>query len=364
MAKRRETARFGIGILVGLVLTTGTSFAIGDIAWKRHFRVVEGRLSRDLTGNIQVAIIGDPSIATIPVRYSIVQGGTTFAQADTLIPAARRSRETVFTLPVPALDRGVYALRLQADPLGTIAEKDEDNNAVSYNFTVPDGSPVRIRCEGPEASVWEIQRVELNAQGYPYPDDSGTVPDTTHSSRHVIAVGGVEPGHYSGILFGPSVNRLPMVISSGTFVMPGPSVPMDVVWPRTTPYMTSRPKVKGTLAGETVGGESAAPLWEENSLFLLESTIRNPTDHSADIQWLIRFQSKEGAESAVKDTTLTIGALATEHIGLSGRVPQVAGKFFLQAEVRIPWPSGFEDIGEEERVASHIFPVGWIEIQR
>jgi hypothetical protein len=35
----------------------------------------------------------------------------------------------------------------------------------------------------------------------------------------------------------------------------------------------------------------------------------------------------------------------------------------MQAEVRVPWPMGFEDLGDDYRAASFVLPLGWIEVE-
>ncbi len=125
---------------------------------------------------------------------------------------------------------------------------------------------MRFRCEGPEGSAWEIYRVELNtASGSPYPDANGTRPDTTRSNDREIVVNGVEPGSYVGVLFGQTVNRTSVLVSSGTFEMTDPPAEMTVVWPRTTPYLTGRPKIHSEGTEEALGGQAAAPRWQPSS---------------------------------------------------------------------------------------------------
>ncbi len=344
----------------------GAAFAeaLPDISWTRTFDPVEGGFNKNLPLRIRVSLKIGPGLTVLPIAWRIQQGETQVASGDTLVPASRRNKETAFTLRLPPMVPGQYILELEADPENMIEEKDEMNNRAAFNLVVPDGSPAVFRCEGPEGSTWKLQRVELNTvTGAPYPNEYGTRADTTRTTENEIVVAGVEPGAYAGILFGPSVNKMPIAISYGTFEMPDPPHEVTVVWPRMTPYMVGRPKAKGE-GNETVGGSYGAPLWDWNSRFLLDGTVRNPTDRSIDLQYLLRFVDSSGDGSSVKDTLLSIGALATERLALSGRIPKEAGTYLLQAEIWVPWPAGFEDLGEEMRVASHILPLGYIQIQR
>lgn len=367
--------RFGMpALLLGLPLVflclllppaPAQAGALPDVSWNRSFDPVEGGFNKDQPLRIQLSLQASPGPTAIPVAWWVMQGDRQVAAGDTLIPTASRSKETAFRLRLPPLIPGHYALALEADPVNAIEEKDEMNNRTAFSFVVPNGSPALFRCEGPEGSTWKLQRVELNtATGDPYPDNYGTRADTTRSTADRIVVPGVAPGAYEGLLFGPSVNKMPIVVSFGSFQMPDPPLEISVVWPRMTPYLVGRPKVKGEKADETLGGSYGAPLWDWNSRFLLDGSVRNPTDRSADIQYLLRFVDSESGGSSVKDTLFSIGALATERLALSGRVPKEAGTYLLQVEIWVPWPSGFEDLGEEARVASHILPLGYIQVQR
>jgi hypothetical protein len=146
--------------------------------------------------------------------------------------------------------------------------------------------------------------------------------------------------------------------------MPDPPREIHIVWPRSTPYILGRPKLGGEIQ-TGAGGEAGAPIWKANAQVHLDGSIGNPADRSADVQWLLRFVPREeGAQPVERDTMLTLGAFATETLTVTGRVPLNQGNYLLQAEIRVPWPSGFERLGDEERVASYIFPLGWIEVQR
>jgi hypothetical protein len=339
--------------------------ALPDISWTRTFEPIQGAFNRNAPVRVRVSLKSGAGPAALTIAWRLQQGGTQIALGDTLVPTAHRGGETTLTLRLPSLAAGQYVVDLAADPANLIEEKDEMNNRTAFNLVVPNGSPVLFRCEGPEGSTWKIQRVELNTMtGDPYPDAYGTRADTTRSAENEIVVAGVEPGSYTGIIFGPSVNKMPIAVSYGAFEMPDPSREIPVVWQRMTPYLVGRPKVKGDKDSETLGGSYGAPLWDWNSRFLLEGTVRNPTDRSIDIQYLLRFVESGGVGSAAKDTLLSIGALATERLSLSGRIPKEAGTYLLQAEIWVPWPSGFEDLGEEMRVASHILPLGYIQVQR
>ncbi len=339
--------------------------ALPDISWTRTFEPIQGAFNRNAPVRVRVSLKSGAGPAALTIAWRLQQGGTQIAVGDTLVPTAHRGGETTLTLRLPSLAAGQYVVDLAADPANLIEEKDEMNNRTAFNLVVPNGSPVLFRCEGPEGSTWKIQRVELNTMsGDPYPDAYGTRADTTRSAENEIVVAGVEPGSYAGIIFGQSVNKMPIAVSYGAFEMPDPSREIPVVWQRMTPYLVGRPKVKGDKDSETLGGSYGAPLWDWNSRFLLEGTVRNPTDRSIDIQYLLRFVESGGVGSAAKDTLLSIGALATERLSLSGRIPKEAGTYLLQAEIWVPWPSGFEDLGEEMRVASHILPLGYIQVQR
>jgi len=338
--------------------------AVPDISWPGAFGPTQGTFSRNEASRALITLHFDGQLPQVPIHWTLYQADRPLAARDTLISTAKRGAETVFTLPVPPLEPGKYRLALTADRENAIEERDERNNDASFGFTVPNGKPVRFRCEGPEGSVWEVQRVELNTStGVPYPDAGGTRADTSRSTESAVVVGGIEPGSYVGVVFGPTKNRTPILVSDGTFEMSDPPAEMDVVWPRTTPYITGRPKVKGEAA-EGLGGETGAPRWKWNTWFTLDGSVRNPTGRSADVQWLLRFVHSEGTQSTAKDTLLTLGALATEKIVLNGRIPKEPGNYLIQAEVRVPWPSGFEDLGDEDRVATHVLPMGWIEVER
>lgn len=363
----RKALRGTPWLLSTLILLHGTAWAgaLPDVVWTRTFDPIRGGFNRGEPARVRVSLrVGDGPEA-IMIAWRLQQSGAQIAVGDTLVATAHRGGETALILRLPPLPAGQYVLDLAADPANTIEEKDEMNNRTAFNLVVPDGSPVLFRCEGPEGSTWKIQRVELNTiTGDPYPDAYGTRADTTRTTEDEIVVAGVEPGAYAGIVFGPSVNKMPIAVSYGSFEMPDPSREIPVIWQRMTPYLVGRPKVKGEKDSETLGGSYGAPLWDWNSRFLLEGTVRNPTDRSIDIQYLLRFVESGGIGSAAKDTLLSIGALATERLALSGRIPKEAGTYLLQAEIWVPWPSGFEDLGEEMRVASHILPLGYIQIQR
>lgn len=133
---------------------------------------------------------------------------------------------------------------------------------------------------------------------------------------------------------------------------------------RSTPYIQGRPRLGGEIP-TGAGGEAGAPIWKANAQIHLNGSIGNPVDRIADVQWLLRFVPREeGMQMVERDTLITLGAFATETLTVTGRVPLGEGNYLLQAEVRVPWPSGFEDLGEESRVASAILPLGWIEVQR
>jgi hypothetical protein len=363
----RKTLPCLLWVLAALSLSHGAALAgaLPDISWTRTFDPIQGGFNRNTPARVRVSLKAGSGPTALTIAWRIQREGTQIAMGDTLVSTARRGGETTLALRLPSLAAGQYVLDLVADPQNLIEEKDEMNNRTAFNLVVPNGSPVLFRCEGPEGSTWKIQRVELNTiTGDPYPDAYGTRADTTRSTEDEIVVAGVEPGAYAGIIFGPSVNKMPIAVSYGTFEMPDPSREIPVVWQRMTPYLVGRPKVKGDKDSETLGGSYGAPLWDWNSRFLLEGTVRNPTDRSIDIQFLLRFVNPEVAGSATKDTLLSIGALATERLALSGRIPKEAGTYLLQAEIWVPWPTGFEDLGEELRVASHILPLGYIQIQR
>lgn len=350
--------------LAFLFAPIGICSALPDISWLRAMEPVQGRLNRDEPSLLALGLRSDPSLGTVKVAWRVRLGDESPVRGDTLVTVAHNTRETAFVLRVPALPDGDYTLQLVADPDNAIEEKDETNNAAAFIMEIPNGSAVRIRCEGPEGSVWEVNRVELStAGGAPYPDEYGTPADTTRSSKHETVVNGVEPGSYMGVIFGPSVNRMPVLVSHGAFEMPSPVRPTTVVWPRTTPYIVGRPRVHGDVP-MTTGGESGAPRWKADQRISLQGAIRNPTGRSSDVQWLLRFSDPEGSRSTERDTLLTLGALVTEEIVLAGRVPRDPGNYLIQAEVLVPWPTGFEDLGDDDRVASHILPIGWIEVER
>jgi hypothetical protein len=350
-----------IACLPGTVLAG----ALPDISWTRTFDPIQGGFNRNQPERVRVSLRVGMGPVAVPIAWRIQRGDTQIASGDTLVQPARRNKETSFVLRLPSLAAGQYVVDVEADPANAIEEKDEMNNRAAFNLVVPNGSPVAFRCEGPEGSTWKVQRVELNtATGDPYPSDYGTRADTTRSTEDVIVVAGVEPGQYAGLLFGPSVNKMPIAVSYGSFEMTDPPQETSVIWPRMTPYLVGRPKVKGEKGSETVGGSYGAPLWDWNSRFTLDGTVRNPTDRSIDIEYLLRFAEQNGTGSSVKDTLLSIGALATERLTLNGRIPKEAGTYLIQVEIWVPWPSGFEDLGDEARVASHILPLGYIQVQR
>jgi hypothetical protein len=362
----RAIAITGLALSAALVLKAELVRARGetfiDILWMHRLSPVRAAFNRDEASPVQVAFRADGAINPIPIRWSITQGTTAIAGRDTLIEPPPRGLERGFTVTLPPLAPGMYVLLLTADPANAIDEKDELNNEVAFSFRIPNGRPVRFLCEGPEGSSWETRRIELNrGNGEPFPDAYGTKPDTTRTTEKEIVVNGVEPGPYSGVLFGPPVNRMPILVSYGTFEMPDPPTEMTVVWPRTTPYLVGRPKVTGQ-GTSALGNDVAAPQWKADSRVVLDGTIRNPTVHSEDVQWMLRFTDQEGGASTVRDTLLSLGALATERLMVTGRLPRDPGMYLIQAEVRVPWPSSFEDLGEEDRVNSHVLPLGWIEV--
>jgi hypothetical protein len=347
-------------LMAGLVLARGE--ALIDIQWVSRLSPVRAAFNRDEFSPVQVAFRADGAVNSIPVRWSIRRDGTTIASRDTLVDPPPRGLEKGFQVVFPPLPPGAYALVLSADPEGTIDEKNEQNNEVAFSFRIPNGRPVLFRCEGPEGSSWEIRRIELNrGSGEPFPDSYGTKPDTTRTTDKEITVNGVEPGPYSGVLFGPPVNRLPILVSDGTFEMSDPPSKTTVVWQRTTPYLVGRPSVTGQ-GTSALGNDVAAPQWKSNSRVVLDGTIRNPTVRSEDVQWMLRFTDQAGSGSTVRDTLLSLGALATERVTVAGRLPRDPGMYLIQAEVRVPWPSNFQDLGEEDWVDSHVLPLGWIEI--
>jgi len=355
-------------LLAGLPLLSAALSPAGaenlpDFEWRRTFHLVHGALNRNEVGAVLLSIDVEGDIGEIPVAWRVLDGGNEIASADTLIPTATRSETTVFLLQIPALDPGNYVLEVETDPQEIVEEKDERNNRATYGFNVPDGAPVRFRCEGPEGTTWELYRVELStADGDPYPDDFGTMADTSRSTSHETVVNGVEPGDYVGVFFGPTVNRRQILISSGSFTMPDPPEEIEVVWQRTTPYLVGRPKISGDAGG--VGGENGAPRWQALDRYQLDGTVRNPDNQTTHVQWMLRFLDRNGYSTADRDTLLYVGALGTEGLFLTGRIPEMPGNFLMQAEVRVPWPMGFEDLGEEDRAASFVLPLGWIEVER
>jgi len=343
---------------------TGLAGALPDIGWARTFNPVQGGFNKNEPTRVQVALRIGPGARSVPVKWLLQRGKETIVSGDTLISPAPHSGETPFTLRFPALSPGNYVLGLIADHENVIEEKDEMNNTAAFTVVVPNGAPAVFRCEGPEGSTWKIQRLELNTStGEPYPNAYGTRPDTTRSTEYQTVVAGVQPGKYAGIVFGPSVNKVPLVFSYGSFEMPDPPRETTTIWPRMTPYLVGRPKFKGEKATETVGGSYGAPLWDWNTRFMLEGSVRNPTDRSIDLQYLVRFVQTGVTSPAYKDTLLSLGALATEKLALVGRIPKDAGTYLIQAELLVPWPAGFEDLGEEMRVACYILPLGYIEVQ-
>jgi hypothetical protein len=338
--------------------------ATPDFLWRGPFEPVRGALNRNEAADMRLILRMDGKVVEVPIGWRIIHRNSEVASGDTLIPTAKRGRDTVFSLRLPPLQPGRYLLEVTTDPEGIIDEKDETNNAVSHPFSVPNGAPVRFKCEGPEGSTWDLYRVELStAEGDPYPDEFGTTSDTTRSTEYEVVVNGVEPGDYVGVFFGPTVNRVPILNSFGSFTMPDPPEEIEVVWPRTTPYLIGKPRLKGS-APVSVGGQSGAPRWQSFARYTLDGTVRNPSDTTGEIQWLLRFLDDDGYSSAVRDTLLYLGAHGTESIFVTGRMPDNPGDFLMQAEVRVPWPTGFEDLGEEYRAAAFVLPLGWIEIER
>lgn len=360
---RRRLGRIG-SVLLLAAAGSAAADALPDFHLRRNLDPIRGGFNRDEAAAIRLSVGIEGNVDRIPISWRLLRENTVADSGDTLIPAARRSRETVFTLPIPALEAGSYVLEVTTDREGLIGEKDERNNKALYGLSIPNGRAVRFRCEGPEGSTWELYRVELNtATGEPYPSSFGTRIDTTRSTAHEIVVNGIEPGNYTGVFFGPSVNRVPVLVSNGAFEMSDPPAETEAIWPRMTPYVVGRPKITGD-SREGVGGETGAPRWRAYDRISLEGSIRNPTDRAADCQWLLRFLDGSGGNAAERDTLFYLGALSTEKVFLSGRVPRDPGNYLLQAEVRVPWPAGFEDLGEGDRAASFVLPLGWIEIER
>jgi len=355
----------GIALLgVSTLCRMARSEALVEISWRKFLEPTHGAFNRDDPTPIALSLSVDGQVAQIEIAWKLMLADSALAAGDTLISTLGRTPEKVFILNLPAMKPAVYALDLIADPHDQVPEKDEGNNRVRFAVRIPNGKPVFMRCEGSDGKSWKIQRVEVSTStGSRYPDNFGTRPDTARSSEYQIAVSGVVPGDYLGVLFAPSVNRQPILISSGSFEMPDPPVEVKIAWPRTTPYIQGRPSMGGEIPTGT-GGEAGAPRWKGNSMVRLSGTITNPTDRTADVQWLMRFLPRqEGMLMVERDTLLTLGALSTETLTVTGRAPMDEGFFLLQAEVRVPWPSGFEDMGEEDRVASTVIPMGWIEVQ-
>jgi hypothetical protein len=359
----RRLARIGSIVLIAAAGSAGAD-VLPEFQLRRTFDPVRGNFNSGEATSVRLSMGVEGYLDRIPISWRLLREGTVADSGDTLVPAAKRSRETVFVLPIPALEPGSYILEVTTDPGNEIEEKDERNNTSPYAFAIPNGRAIRFRCEGPEGSTWELYRVELNTStGEPYPSSFGTKADTTRSTQHEVVVNGIEPGDYSGIFFGPPVNRVPVLLSNGDFEMSDPPAESEVIWPRMTPYVVGRPKVTGD-SREGIGGETGAPRWGANDRVSLEGSIRNPTDRATDCQWLLRFLDGAGASVAERDTLFYLGALSTEKVFLSGRVPRDPGNYLLQAEVRVPWPAGFEDLGEGDRAASFVLPLGWIEIER
>ena len=363
-----STLRVRLPLLLFLACVTAAGPSrcetVVDISWARKFEPIHGAFNRDEPIPVNLTLHIDGQVDSAKIVWALLRGDSLAASGDTVIAGTARTRERVFTLRLPALKPGRYALRTIADPENLLEEKDEGNNRAAFALVVPNAARIHLRCESPDRIAWKIYRTELStASGSPYPDEYGTRPDTVMSSEYEIAVSGIVPGDYSGVLFGPSVNRAPILIASGNFEMAEPPSDMKIVWPRTTPYLVAKPKLSGEVPG-SAGGESGSPRWKGNAKVNLEGSVYNPAVHSADVQWRLHFVGTEGAASVQRDTLLSLGAFSTGNLVVTGRVPREAGKYMLQAEVRVPWPSGFEDLGEEERVASHILPLGWIEIER
>jgi hypothetical protein len=345
-------------------LSPVTSEPLPDFQWRRSLGPVKGAFNRNEASPVRFTLRLEGRVEQIPIGWRLFNRRNEIAVGDTVVPASERGRDTVFTLRVPPLSPGSYLLEITTDPQGLIEESDETNNTVSYPFRIPNGAPVRFRCEGPEGSIWEVYRVELStSEGDPYPDDFGTIADTTRATDYEVVVNGVEPGDYIGVFFGPTVNRVPVLISEGSFTMPDPPEEIEVVWQRTTPYIVGRPRVRGD-APVAVGGESGAPRWQPYDRYSLDGTVRNPTDSTAEIQWVLRFLDEGGYTSAEEDTLLYLGALGTSGVFVTGRILDLPGNYLLQAEVRVPWPTGFQDLGEDLRAASFVLPLGWIEVER
>lgn len=336
--------------------------ALPDFEWRRIFDPVHGAFIKDEPNPVVLSLHLVGKVEEIPISWQIIRGKTVTDSGDTVIVAAKRADDTAFTLRLPPLRPGNYRLDVTTDPENIIEERNEHNNRASYPFFIPNGAPVVFRCEGPDGNSWELYRVELStASGDPYPDDFGTAADTARSDEYTTVVNGVEPGDYVGVFFGPTVNREPILISYGSFEMPDPPEEIEVVWPRTTPYLVGRPNISGD-APVAVGGETGAPRWRAFDKISLNGTIRNPDDQTADAQWMLRFLDTNGYSTAELDTLISVGAIATTGAYLSGRVPQIVGNFLMQAEVRVFWPIGFEDLGEDPRGASFVLPLGWIEV--
>jgi len=363
----RVLAIVGSVLIASLVLTIGLVLGRGetliDILWVNRLSPVRAGFNRDEASPVRVALRADGAVNPIQVTWSVIKGNAPVAGRDTLIAPPVGKLEREFTVTLPPLPPGQYILSLVADPAGVVQEKNEVNNKAGFAFRIPNGCPVRFRCDGPEGSSWDIQRIELNrGSGIPFPDSYGTRADTTRSNEKELVVNGVEPGPYSGVLFAPPVNRMPILISFGTFEMPDPPKEMTVSWPRTTPYLVGRPTLTGSSSGGTVGGDRAAPQYNADTRVTLDGSIRNPTVSSEDVQWLLRFTDQANGRSAVEDTLISLGALATESVYVTGRTPLNPGMYLIQAEVRVRWPASFDDLGDEDRVNSHVLPIGWIEV--
>jgi hypothetical protein len=355
------------GSLVGILALAGTAGAeaLPDVSWRKILAPTHGAFNRDEPNPIGVAFSIDGSANPVKVIWAVTSGETVVASDQKLVTTSQSGDNTFFIIELPPMPPGDYVLDMTADPEDQIVEKDERNNRIRLSFQIPNGRPVILTCRGTDGKEWKIQRVELStASGLPYPDRRGTRPDTARSSEYEIGVSGVVPGDYMGIVFAPSVNRQPVLIASGSFQMPDPPIEMKVSWPRATPYIQGKPKLKGEIP-TGAGGESGAPIWKANANVQLQASVTNPTDRTADVQWLLRFIPKDDSfEMVAHDTLLTLGALSTETLTVTGRIPMEEGNFLLQAEVRVPWPSGFEDLSNEDRVASAVIPIGWVEVQR
>ncbi|MBD3162077.1 MAG: hypothetical protein GF328_08220, partial [Candidatus Latescibacteria bacterium] len=257
-------------LLAGGMAGTVRGDVLPDFLWRNTFDPVHGAFNRNESAPVRLGLRMEGRVEAIPISWKVLRQEEAIAEGDTVAIPALKTPEVAVTLRLPPLEPGPYLLETTVDPHNTIEERDERNNSVRFAFAIPDGSPVRFRCEGPEGSIWELYRVELStATGAPYPDEFGTALDTARSDKYALVVNGVETGDYVGVLFGPTVNRTPILTSYGSFAMPDPSREIEVVWQRTTPYLIGRPRIQGEAA-VAVGGETGSPRWRPHSRYTLE----------------------------------------------------------------------------------------------